>query len=92
MINILEIIGKRSRFSAEALPFHFCRRYSFCLPLAYVLSFLLGYEREYLQNDVGYQRTDEILVAARVEKRHIENQNVHFFSRVRMRHCSCISS
>ena len=54
-----------------------CRRYAFGLPLAYIFSFLLGYKRKHLQNDVGYQRADEVFVAARITKRHVEDQNVH---------------
>ena len=32
-----------------------------------------------MQNDIGNQRADEIFVAARVEKRHIEDKDVYFF-------------
>ena len=31
-----------------------------------------------MQNDVGYQRADEVFVAARIKERHIEDQDVHF--------------
>ena len=38
----------------------------------------MSYEGQNLKNEIGYKCSKKIFVAARVEKRHIEDKDVHF--------------
>ena len=50
---------------------------AFGLPLADILAFAVRHEGQLLQNEVGNEGAEQVLVAAGIEQGHIEDKDVH---------------
>ena len=54
-----------------------CRRDAFGLPLANALALVLGEERKQIENNVVDEHSHQVFASARVQKRHIDYDDVY---------------
>lgn len=63
--------------ATESAPVCLCGGDTLCLTLFDILTFILSDKWQYLQNEVGDKRTDEILTLSCIEQGHIDHADVY---------------